>query len=300
MSHELVLRSGEQELRVSPRGGRIVDYAVRGSRVIAGVQSPTGPFAYRSALLAPWPNRITAGRWAWRGTQYQLDVNQPETNSALHGLVVGANFTVAHSSPVSCTLLHELQPHPGYPFRLEISASYTLGVNGLTCSLAAANLENEPVPVGLGVHPYFDAADLVDEVVLNLPANRILVTDDEWREVDRKIVDGTDDDYRSGRSLAGRDVDAAFTDLDRRPDGCTEASLHRGDGLRVRVWGGDTCRWFVVYTGHTLGADERRRTMCVEPMTCGPNAFVTGEVDVLAPGETLALDWGVTSSAGSG
>lgn len=290
---DMILKHEDQEVRVSLHGGRIVAYIVRGEEIIAGTQSPHGPFAYRSALLAPWPNRITGGRWSWQGQELQLEVNQPETSSALHGLVVHADFALVEGSERSCTVVHDLQPTPGYPFRLKIEATYALSAGGLACALVARNRGDQPVPVGLGVHPYIAAPRLVDDLVLTLPARRLLVTDDEWREVERRVVAGTDDDFRSGRRLGHRDIDAAFTDLERAEDGRVHAALARPGGRTVRVWGGTTCRWFVVYTGHTLAPDEWRRSMCIEPMTCGPNAFVNGEVDLVEPGEDLRLDWGV-------
>jgi aldose 1-epimerase len=49
----------------------------------------------------------------------------------------------------------------------------------------------------------------------------------------------------------------------------------------------------MVFTGDTL-ADVKRRSIAVEPMTCPPNAFRTGEgVIVLEPGESTTGRWGI-------
>jgi len=39
---------------------------------------------------------------------------------------------------------------------------------------------------------------------------------------------------------------------------------------------------------------ERRRSVAVEPMTCAPNAFNTGDgLQMLAPKQTLSGSWGI-------
>jgi aldose 1-epimerase len=51
----------------------------------------------------------------------------------------------------------------------------------------------------------------------------------------------------------------------------------------------------MVFTGDTLPADRKRRSVAIEPMTCPPNAFQTGEgVIRLEPGDTVTAQWGIT------
>jgi galactose mutarotase-like enzyme len=47
--------------------------------------------------------------------------------------------------------------------------------------------------------------------------------------------------------------------------------------------------------GHVVPEPRRRRGLAVEPMTCPPNAFATGEsVLRLGPGESATASWGIT------
>ena len=49
----------------------------------------------------------------------------------------------------------------------------------------------------------------------------------------------------------------------------------------------------MVFTGDPL-PDVARHALAVEPMTCPPNAFRTGESVIrLAPGESTASTWGI-------
>ena len=54
----------------------------------------------------------------------------------------------------------------------------------------------------------------------------------------------------------------------------------------------------MVFTGDALPDAERRRSIAVEPMTCAPNAFASGDgLVVLEPGEEHAAAWGITPHA---
>ena len=288
-----VLTLGDQVATVATRGGRVASYRIGDRDVLAGVENPD-LFAFRGALLAPWPNRVVGGRWTWQGQSLELPINDPGADAALHGLVYDVAWSPAHVDSCAITLDYQLSPRPGYPFRLALTASYALGPDGLACTLAAANTGSEPAPVGLGVHPYLQAPGLVDELEITIPARTLLATDSAWRETGRPSVAAAGVDFRTPRRLGDLRLDAAFTDVVVGPEGRTEASVGLPDGARVVLWSGVTCRWWLLYTGHTLPGDDLRRSLALEPMTCPPNAFNTGEIDVLEPGEQLSLDWGVS------
>lgn len=287
----VVLEQGVHTAVVDRAGGRLTDYRVGERAVIAGQEDPEF-FAFRGSLLAPWPNRLTDGRWSWRGTRLELPLNDPTgVPSALHGLVIDAEFTVVERTATTVELEHHLPGCDGYPFPLQLRVSYALTGGGLACSLTSINVGDQDAPVGLGAHPYLAAAELVDDVTLTLPAQTVLLTDGDWREVGRRSVDKAGLDFRRGRVVADLEIDAAFTDLVRGGDGRVDVGMRRGDGAEVTLSSGSTCRWLVVYTGDGLAPADRRRSMAVEPMTCPPNALETGEIDIVPPGGSLTLDW---------
>jgi aldose 1-epimerase len=285
-----ILQRGGQRAEVSTDGGRLVTYAVGGRDLLAGEEN-ADRFAFRGSLLAPWPNRIVGGAWSWQGRELQVPVNEPEANAALHGLVVGVPFDVVEESESAVTLAHQLQPSDGYPFSLRVTVTYALGDAGLSCSLTATNTGDAAAPVGLGVHPYIAAPDLVDDLEVAIPARTLLQTDDSWRETGRVPVEDAGVDLRDGRRLGDLVLDAAFTDV-AFEGGRTTSTVRLPDGARISLWSGPTCRWWLLYTGHTLAPADFRRSIALEPMTCPPNAFNTGEADVVAPGEDLRLEWG--------
>ena len=65
------------------------------------------------------------------------------------------------------------------------------------------------------------------------------------------------------------------------------------EGAALTVWMGPGTEHVMVYTGEAVG----RVGLAIEPMSCPPNAFQTGEgVRVLAPGERWTFTWGVETS----
>jgi aldose 1-epimerase len=285
------LTLGDQQAVVHARGGRVETYRVGGAEVLAGAENP-GLFAFRGALLAPWPNRVAGARWRWQGRELELPVNDPGSGSALHGLVFDVEWSVEQIDATRVLLSYALAAQPGYPFPLHLTVSYALDRGGLRCALRAVNAGAAPAPVGLGVHPYLAVQGLVDDVVLTLPATTLLETDSAWRETGRREAAGTDLDFSSGRRLGDAALDDAFTDVRADGDGCSRAGVELPDGRVVTVWAGATCRWWQVYTADTLLPADRRRSVAVEPMTCPPDALNSGEIDVIAPDEALQLDWG--------
>jgi len=109
-------------------------------------------------------------------------------------------------------------------------------------------------------------------------------------------VAGTPLDFRAARPVGTATLDHAFTGLDRDEAGVARATLTCG-GTGAALWAGPGYRWLQVFTGDPLGALRRRRALAVEPMTCPPNAFVTGtDLLILQPGETVRHAWGVDVS----
>ena len=289
----ITLRRGDVEASIDPCGGRLLGLERAGRAYLAGHQDPDGPDAYRGALLAPWPNRLADGVWEWQGRRCVVPINDPESGSALHGLVAHRDFMVTNRSDHSVQLTCELEPTAGYPFSLSIGASYALTSKGIDCTLEAVNTGAERAPVGLGVHPYVLAAGLIDELTVTIPASSVTQLDPQWIQTGESSVVDAGLDFRHPRLWGSTALDSAFTDLIRDDSGRIEVVVQYPDGDRLVLWSGVTCRWLVVYTSDRLGPQDRRRSMAIEPMTCPANALRSGvDLEVLQPGETLVLDWG--------
>ncbi|NMM23789.1 MAG: aldose 1-epimerase family protein [Phycicoccus sp.] len=293
------IRHGDHEAVVVEVGGGLRTYAFRGQDVLAGYSPDARCSAGRGQLLMPWPNRIRDGRYSFAGSEHQLALTEPDRGNAAHGLVRWASWSVLEQSEDTVTLGCRLRPQPGWEWSLDLSVTYALTASGLTVTPGARNVGADPAPFGFGAHPYLSVGEArVDEVVLGIPAASMLEVDARLLPTGLAPVDGTSHDFREPRVLGGLGLDTAFTDIAADADGRWRVTLtHPRTGQAVTLWADATAYpWLQVFTGDSLPRAHRRTSgIAVEPMTCPPDAFNSGDdLLVLQPGQAFAAPWGIT------
>ena len=291
----LEIACGEQRVGVVALGGGLRSYEVAGREVLDGFSAGERPTSGSGQVLAPWPNRIENGSYEFDGKRMQLPLTEPEKGNAIHGLVRWATWNVVDEAPDRVVLDYVLGPQPGYPFSLALGIEYVLAEAGLAVTTTARNLGLEPCPYGLGQHPYLTlGTPTVDTLLLELAADTVLLFDERGRPAGSESVAGTEFDFRAGRTIGGAVLDNAYGGLERAPDGRAHVLLDDpSSGSGLKLWVDETYGYVMVFTGDPL-PDVDRRAIAVEPMTCPPNAFRTGESLIhLAPGESVASTWGI-------
>jgi aldose 1-epimerase len=163
----------------------------------------------------------------------------------------------------------------------------------------ARNSGHRPLPFGAGQHPYLSVGTpKIDGAALQLAAGCHLAMDVERLVPTGKLMPtgGMPFDFRVPIVIGDRVLDDCFSELMRGSDGKARATLSDpASGRAVTLWMSSEYRYIQVFTGDTLEPHKRRRGLAVEPMTCPPNAFKTGQdLIVLRPGESVALGWGIT------
>ena len=246
----------------------------------------------------PWPNRIRDGRYSFAGQGHQLALTEPERSNAIHGLVRWTIWSVLEHAEDTITFVCRLRPQQGWGWSLDLSVTYVLNDQGLMVTPRARNVGTDAAPFGFGAHPYLSVGeDRVDEVRLAIPAASLLEVDDRLLPTGLAAVKG-DRDFREPRLLGGTELDTAFTNLAADPDGRWRVALaHADTGRVVTMWADATAYpWLQVFTGDSLPlADRRTSGIAVEPMTCPPEAFNSGnDLLVLEPGQEFVASWGIT------
>jgi aldose 1-epimerase len=296
--------SGEQfELTKDTQRATIVEVGAGIREYVVGELEVLQPYAIKDicdgahgAPLIPWPNRLADGRYRFEHVDHQLALSEPPTHNAIHGLLRWRPWQVSEREPHRVVMSTRLYPQPGYPFVLDVSIAYELGEEGLTVATTAENIGERACPYGAGQHPYISPGEgLIDDCLLELPARTRLLTDDERQlPSGSEPVQGSNFDFSSPRQLGALEIDSAFTDLVRDATGRAVTSVSRRDGSRVELWVDEHHQFIELYSGDTLAPSRRRRGLAVEPMTCAPNAFQSGEGLVrLEPGQLLTTCWGV-------
>src|SRR5690349_16219900 len=126
-------------------------------------------------VLVPWPNRTAGGRWTWNGTVQQLALSEPAAGNAIHGLLRATYYTVVARSADAITLGARVAPQNGWPVPLGAQIRYAVADDGLTVTHTVTNLGADPVPFGVGAHPYPRAGNAAtDDCTLQLAATTAL------------------------------------------------------------------------------------------------------------------------------
>lgn len=284
---QVVLHGRGLTAAITEVGATLRELSFQGRPLVVGFRRPDLPFGYQGAVLAPWPNRLADGRYRWADTDYQVPLTEPERFNALHGLVAFAPWQVVETAPESVTLTHRLWPQRGYPFLLDLRATYELSDRGLTFTLTAINAGDAAAPYGASFHPYLIAGGgAVDEWTVQVPAATYLTVDPErLLPVATAPVGPAGYDFRAPTSLRGIEVDHAFTDLDFDDAGTATLRLLGPSGRGVAMTWDRAAPWLQLCIPGAHNPTMNRRTLAVEPMTCPPDAFNSGiDLITLPPG----------------
>ncbi|MGW9111669.1 aldose 1-epimerase family protein [Microbacterium sp. NPDC055683] len=253
----------------------------------------------RGALLAPWPNRTADGRYRFADVEHQLPLNEPDRRNAVHGLVAWLRFDEITSAPDQCVLTATIEAQPGYPWRVRLEVRFSLSARGLEQRVTAVNETAEPVPFGIGGHPYLVAGvvgpSAIDGWTLELPADEVLrISKDRLLPVGRSRVAAQRGalDFRRARRIGAMQINHAFTGLARGADGWARARVVDGSGAGAEIAWDRRCGWVQVYTADTPGAPDHRSGVAIEPMSCPPDAFNSREdLVVIEPGGAFETAW---------
>lgn len=292
---QITILAKDQQAVVVAVGGGLRSYSVGGRELLDGYSADEMSSSGRGQVLIPWPNRLQDGNYEFNGRRHQLALNEPEHRNAIHGLVRWATWTAAERQPHRVVMEHILYPQPGYPFLLRISVEYALSHSGLLVQTTATNLGTHPCPYGSGAHPYLTLGTAtIDGLILQVPGRTVLRSDERGLPIRREAVVGTEYDFRQPKRIGSVALDHAFTDLERDTDGLARVELHDSDReTKVSLWVDQSYPYLMLFSGDPL-PDVQRRSLAVEPMTCPPNAFRTGDALIrLEPGASFTGTWGI-------
>lgn len=307
---ELTLLYDNQRAVIAPWGASLrryffIDGAGQEVDIAWGYAGGIGKRGGQGDVLIPFPGRIGNGRYSFDGQTFQLECNDKEGPNAIHGFVRNLPWNIRNIESNQATLMVTLHAaaysHRGYPFSLNITVTYELNANGLSCTFSAENIGERAAPVGIGFHPYFTVGTaMIDEAEVQIPGTGYL----EFNE--RLVPTGTicdvidtPWDYRRFRLIAQQRFNHCYVNLERATQGLATASLrHSASNRTITVTMDSAFAAVVVYTGDAI-VDAPRVALAIEPMTCASDAFNHPEWGLkrLVPGETFSGCWRVDDSS---
>jgi len=157
----LTLEAGRLRLTLSPSiGGAISAFewlGADGARpILRKCHSPLEKVLDACCFpLVPYVNRIRGGTFSFRGRTVHLEPNMAGDPSPLHGQGWLNPWTVEQESGSSAILVYRHEAGE-WPWSYEARQDFSLDEGGLSIRLGCRNTSADPMPCGLGVHPYFD------------------------------------------------------------------------------------------------------------------------------------------------
>ncbi|MDR6414798.1 aldose 1-epimerase family protein [Pseudarthrobacter sulfonivorans] len=291
---EYGLRHGDYTALITARGAAVRVLQHRGRDLVVPFPAGGPNPHFRGVVVAPWPNRIPDGTYTFGGVDYQVPVNEPARQCALHGFTPGLDWTLEARTESALTLSSSIGPTPGYPFALTVTARYRLDGDGLHTAVTAANVGDRASPYGVCPHPYLLAGPApLDAWSLEVPADTFLeVTADRLLPLATRPVAGHEYDFRAARVIGATAIDHAFTDVAFDGEGQACVLVRDPGGTGVGMAWDRSSGWVQLYTGDTEPPLPNRLGLAVEPMSCPPDAFNTGtDLVRLEPGASHHAAW---------
>jgi aldose 1-epimerase len=249
-------------------------------------------------VLAPWPNRLEDGTYAFGSMTATVPLNEPARQNAIHGFVRWLNWDLIEQTSERVVLGCSIAPQPAYPWPVRLELAYLLRPDALEVTVRARNLGADAAPFGIGFHPYLaTGAGGVDAARLSVPATVRLRANERGLPVGREeIALGAIAPGGVDATLAGVVLDDCFTGLVREADGFWHVGLQPDTGREavVELLGDEHFPYVMCFTADTLEPSRRRRGVAIEPMSCAPNALRSGEgLVTLEPDTPFIANWGI-------
>jgi len=298
-SDDITLELERLKLVVNPRlGASIMALMIRnnGGRwapvlrtMPADSQSPSEAGSF---VMLPWTNRIKDARFCDHARQYRLKANNPD-HSAIHGFARELPWSIADRSPISARFVLDTRAHTpetiNYPFRLGATQRFEIGPSTVEIDLSITNLDDRPIPVGCGHHPYihrhlFSDADELRiglDVSGRYPATGCIPTGEPRN-------DQVCESLRRGEPVANPGLDDVFAGF-----GGIARFKWAASNVTMTMRCSENLAHLVIYTpcDESGGASEY---VCIEPVSMvndGFNRHDQGKADtgvvILDPGKTM-------------
>ena len=254
-------------------------------------------------ILCPFPGRIREGSFTFMGQQYRVHSDDGRGN-AIHGFVLDRPWKLLdqtktnvvaefHASIVDEALSRQ------WPADFKATATYQLQDNTLSHELRVENVASQPLPGGIGFHPYFrlplGGEGTADDCKITVPAQKLWeLTDLLPTGTRRDAVDAYD--LRCGVPFAEMRFDDVFSDLIPTGDEYVARINDPTNARTVELAFDNSFRECVVYT------PPHREAICIEPYTCVPDAFSLREqsldtgLRVLGPGQSATVRFSIRVS----
>lgn len=277
----LTLRNGHMTVRVSPKGGALVDGTTSdGRQFLRSYEKAMRDFTVSQAAcfpLVPIGNRVAGNEFHFAGKRRVLAPNTGES-LYIHGDGWLGQWDVLEASPATVTLAFDKRATENSPYEYRAGQSLRLSGPRLDLGLSVENCGNETLPFGIGFHPFFPRT----------PKTTLWASASSWWTEDQSHLPQSRQqlpeamDFSIAKPIPAHWINNAFEGW----DGTARIDWPE-QGLSLRIEATDIFSRFMLFAPRL-----DRSFFCLEPMSHTPNALAHVETDpkgllLLAPGEKL-------------
>ena len=208
--NSISLAAGNLRLELSPSvGGAISAFEWMGPNgvqpILRKCNSPLEKVLDASCFpLVPYVNRIRGGCFTFRGRTVRLQPNMAGDVSPLHGQGWLNPWQVESAGAQSAVLTYRHEPGE-WPWSYEAQQRFDLDDRGLSLGFTCRNSGGEPMPCGLGEHPYFHCGG---ETRIDTSVECAWTVDEHVLPVAKVPAQGRFDLH--DRKVCGQDLDNGF------------------------------------------------------------------------------------------
>ncbi len=294
--HIIENEQGDSFAIVPAFGANLLDLKFNHISVLDGYQTPEELVKNswsKNIILFPFPNRLRDGRYTHEGISYQFDINNADTQNAIHGFSKDVLMTVAkvktdaQTGSITCVYEHD-GTHKAYPFKFMFKIMFILRGGEFEIEMKFNNLENKPIPVGLGWHPYFRISEKSDDTSLQMPDCQLIMIDERMLPTGKKQAFK---DFEALKKIGSTFLDNGFYINNQTENAEVILQSELGTLTYWQETGAAKWNYVQVFT------PPHRLSIAIEPMTCNMDAFNNKDgLVLLTPKATLDGKFGVKFS----
>ncbi len=251
-------------------GSNLCRFAVNGATIIDYDPKLLRSDFTGTPVLYPTPNRVRGGVFRYQGVNYPQVLRGNEILE--HGLVHGETWEFAEpeilAESVSLKTWINFEPFSplftAFPFRHRLGIEFALLKSGIKITYSITNQDEQAIPFGFGLHPYFMRLGGDEATWIEIPTDYVMDTSSDLLPTGRLIsVNGTQFDLSQPVAIGSVDLDHVFTGV--RAGKFAQVS-YPDRGLRVQLLTSSDFSHLVLYSprGETY--------FCLENQTCSTDA----------------------------
>lgn len=224
--------------------------------------------SYKSSKLSPFACRIPEGKYMYDGEEFEFE-NKFKDGTAIHGLLYNKAFKKVSSfsdhKMASASFKYKYKEEDdGYPFNYTCEIRYTLlPQNTLQVQTTIINLDDLPIPMTDGWHPYFAMGGKVDDWLLYFNATGMLEFDEGLIPTGKLLPYNL---FNEAKQISTTKFDNCFV---LNEDKSQVACSLRNDAaaLQLNIFPDETYPFLQIFI------PDHRKSIAIENLSAVPNAF---------------------------